>query len=286
VTMFTLLSRRPFTARVADDPLTDAAVVIAAGALLVAAAVHLAQLVSIFHAVPWVGPLFAADAVASTAIAIALLTTRRRVVAAGGALVTACALVGLALSSTTGLFGWHEEALRPAVRIAVASELVAVATLAPLALPTPLRASLRVASRGLAAVGLVAVAILHLAAAGEEWTDARGVFWLFVALAVACLVLALRLAQELDRWSWAAVSALAAVPLAGYIVSRTTGLPGDRGDVGDWANALGLAALAVEAVLVPLAVTRLRIGSRTAVAATREMGAGSRSENPPVTALS
>ena len=48
-----------------------------AAALLVAAAVHVAQLVSIFHAVPWIGPLFAADAVASTAIAIALLRVAR-----------------------------------------------------------------------------------------------------------------------------------------------------------------------------------------------------------------
>ena len=112
--------------------------------------------------------------------------------------------------------------------------------------------------RAIAAAGLVAVALLHLAAAGDEWSDARAVFWLFVVLAVACLALALRLVQGLDRWSWAAVAALAAVPLAGYIASRTTGLPGDHEDVGDWANALGIAALAVEAALVPLAITRLR----------------------------
>jgi hypothetical protein len=114
--------------------------------------------------------------------------------------------------------------------------------------------------RTAAASGLVAVAVLHLAAAPPEWGDARMVFWLFVALAAACLVLAARLARGLDRWAWAAVLALAAIPMAGYVVSRATGFPGDTEDVGDWANPLGLAALAVEAALVTLAVLRRRPG--------------------------
>ena len=90
-----------------------------AAALLVAAAVHVAQLVSIFHAVPWIGPLFAADAVASTVIAIALFGSHWRVAAALGALVSASALAGLAFSSTVGLFGWQETLLRPSVQIAI-----------------------------------------------------------------------------------------------------------------------------------------------------------------------
>jgi hypothetical protein len=105
------------------------------------------------------------------------------------------------------------------------------------------------------------------------------VFWLFMALAAACAALALRLAQGLDRWSVPAVSAVAAVPFAGYVVSRATGLPGDMGDVGDWSNPLGLAALAVEAALLALAVTRLRTGApasadrRPAAAASEVAGA-------------
>jgi hypothetical protein len=248
------------SARIPDGPTVTAAAVTGAGALLVAAAVHVAQLVSIFHAVPWIGPLFVGDAVASTAIALALLATRSRVAAAGGALVSAAALAGLAVSSTVGLFGWHEEVLRPAVWIAIGSELVAVATLATLALPAP-RDPTRAVARALAGAGLVAVAALHVAAAGDEWADARWVFWAFIALAATCAALAVRLAQGLDRWTWAAVAALAAAPLAGYVLSRTSGLPGATDDIGDWANPLGLAALAVEAALVPLALG-FRIGGR------------------------
>jgi hypothetical protein len=237
-------------ARIPDGRAATAAAILGAAALLVAAAVHLAQLVSIFHAVPWIGPLFAADAAASALVALAILVTRRRVAAACGALVGAGALVGLALSSTTGLLGWHEEILRSSVRLAIVSELLAVAALAPLALPAPARPSARLAPRLLAGGGLAGIAVLHLAAAGDEWADARVVFWLFVGLAAVCLALAVRLAQGLDRWSWAAVWVLAAVPLAGYLASRATGLPGDTGDVGDWTNPLGLAALAVEAALI------------------------------------
>jgi hypothetical protein len=227
-----------------------------AAALLVAAAVHVAQLVSIFHAVPWIGPLFAADAVASTILAVALFSSRWRVAAALGALVSASALAGLAWSSTIGLFGWQEVVLRPSVKIAIGSELVAFATLAPLALSAPVRS--RVLPRALAGAGLVAIAGLHLAAAGDEWGDTRGIFWLFIALAAACLALAVRLGFGLDRWSWAAVSGLAAAAMAGYVLSRSTGLPGATDDIGDWANPLGVAALAVEAALIPLAVLVLR----------------------------
>ncbi len=53
---------------------------------------------------------------------------------------------------------------------------------------------------------------------------------------------------------------LALVPIAGYVVSRTTGLPGATDDIGDWANALGLATLAVEAALVALAVRAAPMG--------------------------
>ena len=232
-----------------------------AAALLVGAAVHLAQLLSIFHAVPWVGPLFAADAVAATAVAVALLTTRGRLAPAAGAAVSAGALAGLAASSTVGLFGWHEAVLRPAVVTAIAAELVAVAALAPLTLPAPPRVAR--AWRAAAGAGLVAVAVLHVAAAGDEWADARGVFWLFMALAGVCLALATRLSLGLDRWAPAAVLALAVLPIAGYVLSRTTGLPGATDDIGDWADPLGLAALAVEAGLILLVASSSPLEGRS-----------------------
>ncbi len=255
------VNARPLTARMPDGPLATTAALTGAAALVVAAAVHLAQLVSIFHAVPWIGPLFAADAVASTMVAIAIVMRRSRLAAAAGALVSAGALAGLCVSSTVGLFGWQEAVLRPSVVIAIASELVAFAALAPLALPAPRPAATAITARGLALAGLLAVAALHVAAAGDEWADTRMIFWLFMALAAACGALALRLAQGADRSTWAFVSALVAAASVGYVLSRTTGLPGAGDDVGDWGNPLGIAALALEVALLPLAVTRAWTGA-------------------------
>ena len=59
------------SARGGGSQVATAAAVTGAGALLTAAAVHLAQLVSIFHAVPKLAPLFAADVLVSTAAAAA-----------------------------------------------------------------------------------------------------------------------------------------------------------------------------------------------------------------------
>jgi hypothetical protein len=231
-------------------------IIVGAAVLLVGAAVHIAQLISIFHAVPWIGPLFVADAVVSTAVAVALLATRSRLAAAAGALVSAGALTGLALSSTVGLFGWQETTLRPSVVMAIAAELVAVAALAPLALPAPRP---RAPSwRAIAGTGLVAIAALHVAAAGPEWPDARWVFWSFMALAGVCLAMASRLSLGLDRWARPAVLGLALLPIVGYVLSRSTGLPGATDDIGDWANPLGIATLAVESALVVLAAPRVR----------------------------
>jgi hypothetical protein len=51
-------------------------------------------------------------------------------------------------------------------------------------------------------------------------------------------------------------------PMTGYILSRSVGLPGDRGDVGNLGYVLGTVSLIIEGSFVVLAVTCLvRIGS-------------------------
>ena len=45
---------------------------------------------------------------------------------------------------------------------------------------------------------------------------------------------------------------LAGLILLGYIISRSVGLPGFTGDMGEWASLGGLAAMVVEALLVVL----------------------------------
>ena len=56
---------------------------------------------------------------------------------------------------------------------------------------------------------------------------------------------------------WAAGALLGAGPFAGYLASRTVGLPGDPGDVGSWGYWVGTVSLLVEAALVMLSVSML-----------------------------
>ena len=57
---------------------------------------------------------------------------------------------------------------------------------------------------------------------------------------------------------WAAAVLLGAGPFAGYVASRTVGLPGDPGDVGNWGDWVGTVSLLVEAALVMLGASMLR----------------------------
>ncbi len=85
----------------------------------------------ICHTVAWIGPLFALNA-ASCALTIGALMPRRTstLAAAAGVVITARALIALALSYTVGLFGWIEVGLRPPIKIAIASEVGAIVALA------------------------------------------------------------------------------------------------------------------------------------------------------------
>ncbi len=94
-------------------------------------AVHLQQLVQIFHAVAWIGPLFAVNAAACVVTIAALVPRRTRAFASvAGIVISAGALIALGLSYTTGLFGWMEIGLRTPIEIAIASEAGAIVALA------------------------------------------------------------------------------------------------------------------------------------------------------------
>jgi hypothetical protein len=56
---------------------------------------------------------------------------------------------------------------------------------------------------------------------------------------------------------WAAGILLGVGPFIGYIASRSVGVPGDAGDVGNWGYWVGTVSLFVEAALVVLSITVL-----------------------------
>jgi hypothetical protein len=56
---------------------------------------------------------------------------------------------------------------------------------------------------------------------------------------------------------WLVAGVVSAATILGYAISRTSGLPGDDGDDGDWTEPLGLASLLVEGIVVLLVLGRL-----------------------------
>jgi hypothetical protein len=125
--------------------------------------------------------------------------------------------------------------------------------------------------RACAIVGLAAMAAIHLVDAPGTFSDTPYLGWLYVGLILSSIGLAAALVRSSDDRLWAGCGALAAAVIVGYSLSRTTGLPADSGDVGNWSEPLGLASLFVEGALVALA-SGVLVSRRALAAAPAALG--------------
>src|SRR3954454_9703876 len=91
---------------------------------------------------------------------------------------------------------------------------------------------------------------------------------MYIALIAGAIVVSGWLLHRESRLAWLGAGALAASAIAGYVLSRTTGLPSAKGDIGNWTEPLGLASLFVEGCLVALSLYEV-LRPRPAVAETR-----------------
>ncbi|MGD0702939.1 MAG: hypothetical protein ABSA02_24030 [Trebonia sp.] len=74
----------------------------------------------------------------------------------------------------------------------------------------------------------------------------------------AMVLLLPRPVRLVPAWGgWAAGVLLGTGPFAAYVLSRTVGVPGDPGDVGNWDYWVGTVSLLVEAGLVALSISML-----------------------------
>ena len=120
----------------------------------------------------------------------------------------------------------------------------------------------RLLRRGLAAVGLLGIALIHVIDLPGKLEETPYLGVAYGVLVLAALALAEALLRRDDRLVWLATAGLAASTLLGYVVSRTTGLPAATDDIGNWLEPLGLASLFVEIVVVLLAGTALAGSAR------------------------
>ena len=111
-----------------------------------------------------------------------------------------------------------------------------------------------------AAIGcLIGVAVTHAVEVGPKFDEAPYLGVLFSLAIGGSLLLALLLATPRPpRLAWTAAGGLALALMAGYVVSRTAGVPQLDSHVGHWRDAAGTASLVFEAVLIGLASVRVQ----------------------------
>jgi hypothetical protein len=97
-----------------------------------------------------------------------------------------------------------------------------------------------------AAAALSATAAIHMTLVPEHLREAPYAGALFIALSAAALATAILLSATDHELVWLAGVAISLGALVAYFISRSVGLPSMSDDIGDWANPLGLAAVACE----------------------------------------
>jgi hypothetical protein len=110
---------------------------------------------------------------------------------------------------------------------------------------------------------LVVAAATHIPLIREHLEEAPYVGWLFIALSVVCLVLAVAILVVDNPGVWLLSGAVCLAAVVAFLASRTVGLPQIGDDVGNWTEPLGIPAVASEALMAVLAVVHVRRQRRT-----------------------
>jgi len=115
------------------------------------------------------------------------------------------------------------------------------------------RTAREIVTRSVAAVGLAGIALIHLLDSLGKFQETPYMGWMYVGLMVSSLAVAATLVHTHSREAWLATIALPASAIVGFVLTRTTGLPQAKGDIGNWSEPLGLAALFVEGAVIAVA---------------------------------
>jgi hypothetical protein len=124
-----------------------------------------------------------------------------------------------------------------------------------------------VAVRVVGAMLALAVAAVHIADQGgvTALNSPNWIGWGYRTIEAGGVLTALVLLLSrparltaLTAWTgWAAGVLLGVGPFVAYVLSRTVGVPGDSGDVGNWGYWVGTVSLFIEAALIVLSVSML-----------------------------
>jgi hypothetical protein len=114
-------------------------------------------------------------------------------------------------------------------------------------------------ARAAAVVALAGVALIHVLDAPNTFQVVPYIGWLYVALITGSMLTAGALISGSNTRAWVTAALLPFGAIVGFILTRTVGLPGDTGDIGNWSEPLGMASLFVEGSLVALSAIVLQM---------------------------
>ncbi len=105
--------------------------------------------------------------------------------------------------------------------------------------------------------GLAVTIAIHATELGGKVDEVAYLGFGYVVLIAAAFVAIVMLAVG-DRRGWALAGATTGATLVGYVLTRTTGLPGSTGDIGNWGETLAIWAMVSEIAVCGLAAAALR----------------------------
>ena len=105
--------------------------------------------------------------------------------------------------------------------------------------------------------GLAAVVAIHATELAGKTSEVPYLGAGYVAL-IAGAVLAIVMLSVGDPRAWRLAAVTAGATLVGYIMSRTTGLPGSRDDIGNWSETLAVWAMVAEIGVLAIALAGIR----------------------------
>jgi hypothetical protein len=111
--------------------------------------------------------------------------------------------------------------------------------------------------RAVGIVGLVGIALIHFLDAFSVIDESKFVFGLYIALMIVTLIASGILLRTDSQRTWMLAGGTAGLTLLGFILTRTTGLPGFPDNVGNWREPLGLASVWVEGLVIVLSVYKV-----------------------------
>jgi len=95
-------------------------------------------------------------------------------------------------------------------------------------------------------IGLMGIVGVHLADLPAKWEETRYIAWMYIGAIIAGLFLIDRLVVKTSKRDYFASSFLSISVLLGYVVNRSIGMPGAKGDIGNWFEPLGFLSIVIE----------------------------------------